>query len=751
MTSTTQKIKTPPSPKQLHLASLFISLVLFVLLATVYLIRPQIFEDIEGRLLDARFKLRGPIATSDLVAIVAVDEKSIEQVGRWPWSREVLASLITQISDMGAGAIGLDIVFSEPQPSPLETLLASHPSISAEERARLRHLLNGKSPDEVLAEAISASGRIVNGQFFYRASEQVKDLKPLAPELEQELLAFSGVDAVRSRVDEFPALDAKAVRMNIPLIARAGKGAGYFNFIPGRDGIIREANLLMRYKDNFYPSLALKTLAFYLDQAPIVVHAEEYGIDHLTLDGMEIPTDEVGGFVVNFRGPPGTIPTYSAVDVLTGKVPVEALAEHMVLLGVTAIGVYDAHSTPFGPSFPGLEIQGNVAENIIQGDYIHHTGMELLVDLLVILLILMALSLTLPYIGGILPRFFVSLVFIAIFGWLNLYWFESKQLWINLTYPILAWVLGYITLTVYLTVVVERRLSTVNTAFQYYLHPELVKQLTQQPELLQFGGEQKRLSILFSDIRNFTNLSEGLTPEQLAKFIHCYMDPMTEQVLNHRGTLDKYIGDAVMAIFGAPLPVTGHAVDACNAALDMIAELDHIVECCPELEHVFPIRIGVGVHTGEVVVGNLGSSFHFTYTVLGDNVNLASRLEGLTKAYGVNILVSEETRAEVGGVFITRELDRVRVKGKRIPIRIYELVGRSGEVSDEAHACINLWHEALALFHARQWVAAREGFEAMLHERGDDKACSLYIERCDHYEANPPPEDWDGVTTFTSK
>lgn len=744
-------LKSPPSSGQIRITSLLIGLALFALVVLTYLLRPQLLEDIEGRLLDARFKLRGPVETSGLVSIVAIDEKSIEEVGRWPWSREVIAELIAKIDALGAEAIGLDIVFSEPQPSLLDTILAQHRGISAEAQQGLRTLLHGETPDQRLARAISDSGKVVNGQFFYRTREQAKDLKPLPAELEMALLADSGVDALRSRVEHFPAEDAAAVRMNIPMISQAGNGAGYFNFMPGRDGIIRNANLLLRYKDNFYPSLALKTLALYLDDSAIVVHADEYGIEHITLGGMEIPTDEVGGFVLNYRGPRDTISTLSAADILQGKVAGEALAGRMVLLGVTAIGVYDAHSTPFGPSFPGLEIQANVAENIISGDYIHHTSLELFTDLLVILIILFLLTLTQPLLNGIRQRFFSALLILAIYGAVNYYCFVQYQLWLNLSYPILAWLLGYITFTVFLTVVVERRLSTVNTAFQYYLHPELVKQLTHNPELLQFGGEEKRLSILFSDIRNFTNLSEGLTPPQLAKFIHCYMDPMTEQVLNHRGTLDKYIGDAVMAIFGAPIPVDNHAEDACNTALDMLAALDNIEQCCPELAHIFPIRIGVGIHTGNVVVGNLGSSFHFTYTVLGDNVNLASRLEGITKTYGVSVLISEETRKDVGERFLCRELDRVRVKGKQIPIRIYEVLARSHQVQEAQRTFVQQWNEALALFHQQQWQTAYERFSTLLQERGEDKSCRLYLERCQHYEQNPPPSEWDGVTTFTRK
>ncbi|HEX9803092.1 MAG TPA: CHASE2 domain-containing protein, partial [Gammaproteobacteria bacterium] len=389
-------IHKPPSRSTVYLTSAAIAVALFLLLASVYLVRPQILEDVEGRLLDARFQLRGAVETSGLVTLVAVDEKSLEAYGRWPWSREVLAALIERLSEMGAGAIGLDIVFSEAQPSALESLLATRPAIDAAERERLRRLLGGESPDAALAGAIRRSGRVVNGHFFYTSAETARELEPLPPELEVELLARSGVDAVRAFSDAFPARDAVAVRMNIPELARAGNGAGFFNFVPGRDGIVRSASLLLRYRDEFYPSLALKTLALYLERAPIVVHAREYGIDHLTLGGIAIPTDEVGGFVLNYRGPPGTIPGHSAADILQGRVPAEAIAGKLVLLGVSAIGVYDAHSTPFGPSFPGVEIQANVAENILLGDYIHHSGMELLVDLLAIFLILFLLAMVLP-------------------------------------------------------------------------------------------------------------------------------------------------------------------------------------------------------------------------------------------------------------------------------------------------------------------------------------------------------------------
>jgi adenylate cyclase len=745
-----KSIKKPPGKRSIAINSLLIGLLIFLIIISLYIFRPQILNDIEGRLLDARFKLRGEVPTSGLVALVAVDEKSLEQVGRWPWSREKLAELIGKIDSMGTEAIGLDIVFSEPQHSSIDRVL-ENTDLPPGLRKSLQVQARKDNPDQILAQTIKFAGNVVTGCFLYPDKNSVASLKPLTPQQELSLQAYSAVDAIRSSSENFPAVTAAGIRTNIDMIATSGSGSGYFNFLPSDDGIIRNAYLVMRYQNDLYPSLAVKTLAKYLQGAPIIVQAESYGIDHINLGSLKIPTDELGGFVLNYRGPAGTVPTYSALDVLNGKIPADALKGKMVLLGVTAIGVYDAHATPFGPSFPGLEIQGNVAENIILGDAIHHTGIEILTDMGIIFFIILILSVLLPRINGILPRFIASLLVIGAYAWLNLYLFSEKQLWINLTFPALAWLLTYIILNIYLSLIVERRYSTVNTAFQYYLHPELVKELTSNPELLQFGGEQRYLTILFSDVRNFTNISEGLTPQQLAKFIHCYMDPMTEQVLNHRGTLDKYIGDAVMAIFGAPIPADSHPIDACNTALNMIKVLGDVQACCPELSHIFPINIGIGIHSGEVVVGNLGSSFHFTYTVLGDNVNLSSRLEGLTKQYGVNIIISETTHEHVHNGFHCRELDVVRVKGKQKPIKIYELINDKDSAPKETEKYLSDWDKCLSLYRNRLWNETEYALGKFIEQHGENKTAQLYIDRCNHYKLHPPEEDWDGVTTFQSK
>jgi len=313
----------------------------------------------------------------------------------------------------------------------------------------------------------------------------------------------------------------------------------------------------------------------------------------------------------------------------------------------------------------------------------------------------------------------------------------------------MAWSGCFISLMLYQAFIVEARYSHVRSAFKHYLSPALVDQLTHNPDLLNFGGEEKELSILFSDIRNFTNLSETVTPSDLSRFLQAYMDPMTDCVLNNNGTLDKYIGDAVMAIYGAPVPFASHPVDACQSALDMIKALDTIVEQVPDLERLFPVKCGIGVHTGTVVVGNLGSSQQFNYTVIGDAVNLASRIESLTKNYGVDIMISDVTYELVKDEFICRELDRVRVKGKQEPVELYELMGRS--VNDDTEYFIKCWNESLTAYRAQSFKQAHSMFENLPVRSGSKLSTQLYIDRCIHFVEHPVGADWDGVFTHTSK
>ena len=710
------------------------------------LVSPTLLTKLEGSLLDARFRLRGAIEPSGLVTLVAIDERSIAAIGRWPWSREIVAELIDKTNDLGAGTIGLDIVFSEPQPSASDALLASE-LWTDDERSKITTIGQQMNPDQALITTLFMAGNVVNGQFFYDPIAQGN--ASMASPAEQKLLASSRVMAVKSRNETFKHLVYDSVTPNLPSVAQAGEGAGFFNQLPEFDGIVRNAPLVAQYRGEFYPSLALKTLSRYLDNSAIVIHADEFVITQVSIGELEIPTNELGALPINYRGPAQTINRVSAIDILQGRLQVNSLDGHLVLLGVTAIGVFDSHGSPYGAEFPGLEIQANVIESIINDDAIRNNDLFRVGDVLVILLGALLLAVVLPFTSRMPTRVLLFLCLLSILLYSNYLLFAYYNLWFNLTYPVIAWTACFAVLMLYQAFMVEARYSHVRSAFKHYLSPSLVDQLTANPELLNFGGEEKELSILFSDIRNFTGLSETVTPSELSRFLRAYMDPMTDCVFDNQGTLDKYIGDAVMALFGAPVPFASHPVDACQAALDMMVALTKIVDTVPDLARLFPVHIGVGVHTGTVVVGNLGSSKHFNYTVIGDAVNLASRIEGLTKTYGVDIIISDVTYGRVKEHFVCRELDCVRVKGKQEPVVVFELIGVEVDAAEQVF--LAQWRIALEAYRQCDFAHSQSEFERALSLKPNSLSVQLYIDRCAHFILEPVARDWDGVYTLTNK
>lgn len=739
----------PWKTRVIRLVSYAIGAIVFVAMLFAYQVKPKLLNDLEGRLLDLRFQLRGPTDVTNQVALVAVDEESLAAYGRWPWPRARSAELIQGIHDAGAAVVGLDIIYSEPETA--QTLAQLEPILDADPKLAktLHQRLASQSGDQLLAETLRNTGNVVNGHFFFTFKGGTPQKSDAELEQLDRLLASSAVELVRSKQPEFSVVQAYGVTPNIPLIADAGPGAGYFNFPPGADGLVRVAPLVMRYRDRLYPSLALKTLAHLL-QEPILVNVADYGIRNITLGDFTIPTDEYGAVILNFRGRPGTIPTYSAATVLDGTLPPRALADKIVILGVTAVGVYDAHSTSFGPAFPGPEIQSTLLDNLIAGDSLQQTNLQQLVDVLTMAILITLLAAAFPRIKQVVWQNAFGFTLILIYMAINYWLFASYNTWINMIYPLVAWAITFATLAVFFGVIVERRFGNVREAFRSYLHPALVEQLTYRPELLQFGGESKELTILFSDVRGFTEKSESITPQELAEFLRCYMDPMTEIVFKNRGTLDKYIGDAVMAFYGAPFPSAVHPQRACRTALQMLEALDHIFDSYPHLLHLSPVKIGIGIHTGLAAVGNFGSTYRFSYTVLGDSVNLASRLEGLCKRYGTEVVVSETTYARVKEEFLCRELDQVRVKGKQHPITIYQLLAEIG-LEKEEYDWLPQWHEALVSYKQRNFEGALVILNQLHNLRPEDKAVQLYIARALQYAERPPPADWDGTYTYTEK
>lgn len=691
--------------------SIFIIIGLLAVVASFSLYRTAqpFVQQVDLRLKDARFLLRGAQRPDPRVAIVAIDSRSVKELGRWPWSRSVTARLIREIKRQGARVIALDMVFSEPQAA---------------------------GPDGALARAVAESGNVVLGQFFRDEPQQ------LDPETLRQVES-GRIKILRKAVgvSQVPITEYRYIDGNLPSIGQGALDLGFFNQQADSDGLYRKMPLLLQYGGEIYPSLGIVALKRYLGEE-ISVEVETYGIGLLRLGHLPVPVSEHGLLSLSWYGPGGTITTHSAADVLAGRMPAGTLQGKLVLVGVTEAGIADVRATPFDPQLPGVEIHGTFAANALEGRFLTRDNRTLAVESAAIVCLPLLLCLVLSFTPGTWAGL-VAFTGIA-GGWLitNFMAFDRVRIDLTIVYPLAALLIAYLGGEAYRNLVVERKGRYLRRAFASYVSPDLVAELVRHPERLRLGGERRELTVLFSDIRGFTTLSEGLPPEDLVRLLNRYLSPMTRIVLEERGTLDKYVGDAIMAIFNAPLDLVDHPARACCCALRMVQALEALNGTFTR-EGLPAIAIGIGIHTGEAVVGNMGADTRFDYTAIGDSVNLASRLEGLTKVYGVSVIVSDETRLRCGDRYHFRVLDRVRVKGKVQPVTIFEL-------RHDAHPEREEFERAMGRYLSGTFGEAEQVFAA-LAARLDDPVCRLYVKRCRAYQLAPPGAGWDGVFTAQEK
>jgi len=653
--------------------------------------------------------------------------------------------------------VGFDIVWAEPdEHSEIKSLAAVRQKLK-ELHVKNRGFENYISTamqkadnDRILADSLARSQRAVLGYFFhFLAKESLsapkKSLQENLPPLSSyNLVKYTSPEAAKA---ELFAADYAAV--NIPVIAEAAAGAGYFNIFPDRDGTVRWIPLVIKYQDKHYCALSLAVLQKYLDNPLLALRIAEFGVEQVRLGDIIIPTNEEGRMLINYRGPQKTFPHYSATDVIHGRILANALKGKIVLVGATAIGIYDIRVTPFDSVFPGLEVHANAIDSILQQQFLYRPNWVTLFDILAILIIGVILGLILPRVKALWGAL-AGIFLLSAFTLICKYFFQAQGYWVNMTYPLLNLVITYLGITGYRYMTEEREKKKIRGAFQHYLTASVVEQMLKHPERLRLGGEKKDLTVLFSDIRGFTSISEHMTPETLVKFLNEYLTKMTDIIFKYDGLLDKYMGDAIMAIWGAPLDQPDHTRRACYTALDMVDELRGLQQKWAA-EGMPQLNIGIGINAGPMVVGNMGSDRRFDYTVMGDSVNLGSRLEGLNKVYGTNIIVSEMTYERVREEILGRQLDSVRVKGKEQPVKIYELQVRRSQASSEQQALIEEFHAALVDYRDRRWERAGQAFQAILERHLHDGPAKLYVERCQALAANPPPEGWDGVYTLTTK
>ncbi len=733
------------------IAAIVIGLLSAAVVIALYLVGTPFLELMELKSRDALFRLRPPVSmASSKVVVVAVGERSLDQAGRWPWPRTLTARLVEGIMASGAGALGLDLGFFEPDNRlALRAVMELQKAAAAGKPMDLEQLISRHHPDYVLAQAIARHReKVCLGYFLHTDQREVGHLDPKQAKARVKAIAKFAFPVVRYRSPA--ALEARlptavAPENNLPLLVKASRWGGFFNVQPDYDGVVRRIPLVMRCGEELFPSLALVTLSRLANKPLPALTVTPHGLEHIDLAGHRIPVDEQGRLPVNFRGGSTVVPMVEAVDVMMGKAPPEALKGKAVVLTVSAAGVMDHRPTPVAALMPGGFILGQAMDNILAGDYLVKTNWSSLWDLAACLVLALAAALLLawlhPVAGGAsalgLAAAYAGVVYLAF----------TRGLLLSLVHPLVALAVAGAAGVLYRYLVLDKDKQFIRRAFGQYLSPSVIEVLVKNPKGLELGGEKKELTVLFADIRGFTTISEVLEPEVLASVLNTFMNRLTQQVLAQGGVLDKYMGDAIMAFFGAPVDQPDHAARACRAGLAMMQEVEGLKPRWEKMG-VPALDLGVGANTGPMVVGNMGSDLRFDYTVIGDSVNLGSRLEGQTKEYGVSIVVSQTTRAAAAEDFHFRVLDLIRVKGKKEPVAIHELIGPAGE---PAPPWLGAAEEAFARYLERDFAGAAELYGQVLAAKPGDVTATLLKERCLSYLETPPPDGWDGAMTKKTK
>jgi adenylate cyclase len=710
---------------------------------------------IDAKLYDYRLRLTLPNKGDDRIVILDIDEKSLKEEGRWPWGRDKMATLMDKLFDRyGVVVVGFDVVFAEKDTSSGLKVLQDLGQNQFKSVAQFQSVLTQIKPhleyDKLFADKIKQRNVVLGYYFSNSERGSGKSISGVLPEPVFPAGTFKGRPISFMSWDSFGA--------NLPELQSSAAKAGHFNPVVDFDGIVRRVPMIVEYNGAYYESLSLAVVRAALGMPKLspgyaTGKDKSYGgLEWLTLESaqgnLRIPVDAEVSALVSFRGERGTFRYISASDVLHERTPLTDMQNKIVLVGTSAPGLMDMRSTPVGEVYPGVEVHANMISGILNQDIKQNPPYVLGANVLLLLVIGVALAIILPMLSPIYGTLLSA-------GVLLFEIIVSGSLWEygNLALPlagglIMVFALFALNMTFgYFTT--ERTKRQITGLFGQYVPSEVVDEMSKHPEQVSMEGESREMTILFSDVRGFTTISEGLEPKDLSLLMNEFLTPLSRVIYSHRGTIDKYMGDCIMAFWGAPLPDTRHAYHAVQSGLEMQRTLRDLQ---PSLkERGWPeIRIGVGINTGRVSVGNMGSEVRVAYTVMGDAVNLASRLEGITKEYGAGVVVGEVTK-EDAPEFIYRELDLVRVKGKDKPVAIFEPLGLAGEVGQAALEESKLFQQALRMYRKQEWDKAELQLFNLLKIAPKSKLYEVYAERVTHYRSNSPGENWDGVFVFKTK
>ena len=726
---------------------------LFLFLSTgLHVIEPTFVEQLRHRVFDEYQRLKPREYSNDIpVRILDIDDESLSRIGQWPWPRDVMAEIVARLNELGASAVVFDMVFSQPDrlsPKSLMNMLPNRPEF---EEAR-KGLLKIPDNDELFAQTVDGA-YVVTG-FAMSGGETTE-----APPAIKAGFAENGDRAA-------PYLPAYAGAMKVlSKIENKVAGNGALNAIPESDGVYRRIPMFMTLNDKIYPSLVAESLRVAQDASTFIIQAVgasgeegfgETGLVSFKVGGVKVPTDENGQIWVRFTGdiPERYVPAWK---LLAGKAAVEKLEGHIVLIGTSAAALKDLRATPLDPAAAGVSLHAEALETILTGNFLNRPdfahGLEVVASFLLGLLLIWLL----PKWGSV---WCAVLTLVAIIGVVSGAWyaFDVYNWLLDPIYFSVVILVIYLTQSLLIFLATEAERSRVRGAFGMYLSPALVEQLASDPEQLKLGGEMKDISIMFCDVRGFTSISELYDPEGLTQLINKFLTPMTQVIMDRMGTIDKYMGDCIMAFWNAPVDVPTHVAEACNSALTMFEKLEELnleleQEAKSNKREFLPLKIGIGLNTGSCCVGNMGSNQRFDYSILGDDVNLCSRLEGQSKGYGVDIVISETTKI-AAPEFATIELDLIQVKGKTVPVRIFALLGDAQVLASEWFKDMSAVHaELISEYRQQNWGNAKALIVKARASAGDkfDGLYDLFSSRILEYESNPPGSEWDGVFIATDK
>ncbi|MBI2027519.1 MAG: adenylate/guanylate cyclase domain-containing protein [Deltaproteobacteria bacterium] len=702
-----KKLLSPTVPKIVIIFTCFI--LILALTRHFYPNAISALSFLEYKIFDFKFQARGSQKPDPRIVILALDDESLSYYGGWKRSRDYIAKALEKLQSSGPLAVGIDVVFSDREENP--------------------------TIDLKLIRSIEKLKNVVLGYFFY--NRKVHDESATLSSPIQHVIQTQW-----ATLNTIP--HAQSIETNFGPIGKSTPHGGFFDVEKDEDGSVRRVHLVSKYQNQVYPFFALKLASVVLGKN-IGVHVGPLGVSSVTVGDQRIRTDHQGRLTINYRGGANFYPRISVRDLLEGKTASDSLKDKIILVGVTAKALFDERPTPFSKSVAGVEIHANILDNILNNNYFQKKESFIFYQFLIILFVALFLGWVLTYsrlrLGSIVTLLFTFGVY-----FLDRIFFFGKGLWIETGLVYIQIYLIFINALLYRYFAQEKLARQIRKAFEHYLAPQLVEELVRDPSKLKLSGEKKVLTVLFADIRDFTRLSEKLESSLLTKMVNEYLTRMTDVVFKYQGMIDKYMGDALMAIFGAPVPFEDHADKAVETGLNMLKALNQLNHEWKQ-RRLPSLHIGIGIHTGNVLVGNMGSSAVFDYTVVGDSVNLTSRLEKATKHFKKSLLISEHTKMKLpADKYIVRRLDKVIFRGVTHAVAVYEVLGLKEEVLSHHRDFVEHYEKALDHFQHRQFEEALIYAKRAEDKKPGDYPTEVLMKKCEDYLLHPPTGVWNPIT-----